>query len=896
MNGLLKLIGVRRREAPVAFLMTLYFFLAMASVSILKSLQNALYLGFVGFDWRLPGLYIVLAIVSGLGVLLYRRLASRHSRLTINLITLAALIATLILFYFALSYQTSWVYMAFYIWGGIFSVLVPTQGWLLSYELYTTREAKRLFAVLGTGGILGGAGGGYYAYFAADWGAPEGILIQICFVLLIMQGVLLALRRRRSPAAPNPARGSASSDGFLKTILGSQYLSHLAAVVLLSAATTTIIDLLYKWVLEERFEGDPDQITRFFGSLLGTMFIISALVQLLGTSRILRAFGVGVALLVLPAAVATGSLALIVFAASFWPVVGLKILDGCLRSSLQKTSVEMLYIPISSERATIAKGGIDLVAFRIGDALGASLFLLVSSLLMAFPWLGGVAVLVAALLWFAATRRMAREYLDKLRRSLEVRVSPPPRKMFRLHEAGAGEALLEALRSERSAKVHFALQQLMRSLSNGGAPALESSEMVYPRFQPTGEPPWLSSVEPLLGHQNREVAAAALHLLVSHQPKKYWKKIRVDCQGAEVPELLCLHYLDRYVKNPGHHLRPERVLEWAHRASPPQAVVLASLMGKMKDPMLMPVLKGWVASLRRPLARQALVSVGRHRDPADVDFLIQHLALRWSRNAARRALIAHGETALPRLVEVLKNEEEDLGVRREIPPILAALGTPAAQEELVAALYIYDPVIAFRSLKSLNKIRTKADLRFGEDSFLPLLQIWAREHYELTNLNRLLGQCRESEERLLRKAVRERIGWGVEKIFRGLELFLPPGDAYFSYLGFTSDDKVLRENAIELIDIRIKGELRQTLIPIFTARNSKEMQQHGQRIFGLSSEYEKVFSDALFTADPWLKCCIIAAVRSKNSDALKARVEQSLEDFHPLVRETAQWALRTWAA
>jgi len=34
--------------------MTLYFFLAMGCASVVRALQNALYLGNIGFDWRLP--------------------------------------------------------------------------------------------------------------------------------------------------------------------------------------------------------------------------------------------------------------------------------------------------------------------------------------------------------------------------------------------------------------------------------------------------------------------------------------------------------------------------------------------------------------------------------------------------------------------------------------------------------------------------------------------------------------------------------------------------------------------------------------------------------------------------------------------------------------------------
>ena len=43
----------------------------------------------------------------------------------------------------------------FYIWVGILGVLAPTQVWTLANYLLTTREAKRVFGLVGAGGITG---------------------------------------------------------------------------------------------------------------------------------------------------------------------------------------------------------------------------------------------------------------------------------------------------------------------------------------------------------------------------------------------------------------------------------------------------------------------------------------------------------------------------------------------------------------------------------------------------------------------------------------------------------------------------------------------------------------------------------------------------------------------
>ena len=54
LQRVLDFLRLQAPELPLAFLMTLYFFLAMGCASVVRALQNALYLGNIGFDWRLP--------------------------------------------------------------------------------------------------------------------------------------------------------------------------------------------------------------------------------------------------------------------------------------------------------------------------------------------------------------------------------------------------------------------------------------------------------------------------------------------------------------------------------------------------------------------------------------------------------------------------------------------------------------------------------------------------------------------------------------------------------------------------------------------------------------------------------------------------------------------------
>jgi hypothetical protein len=63
--------------------------------------------------------------------------------------------------YVAHYYKPAWLYPAFYIWVGIYGVLAPAQAWTLANHALTTREAKRLFGLVGSGAISGFIFGGF---------------------------------------------------------------------------------------------------------------------------------------------------------------------------------------------------------------------------------------------------------------------------------------------------------------------------------------------------------------------------------------------------------------------------------------------------------------------------------------------------------------------------------------------------------------------------------------------------------------------------------------------------------------------------------------------------------------------------------------------------------------
>jgi AAA family ATP:ADP antiporter len=673
-------------------------------------------------------------------------------------------------------------------------------------------------------------------------------------------------------------------------------------LVFVTGLISTLVDLQYKWVLDERFADSEVDIIRFCGALLGTSYLISALVQILATGQILRKFGLRVALAILPAGMVAGSLG-IIFTASFWSVVLAKAIEGSLRSSIEQTSTELLYVPIASRQTIAIKSFMELVVFRFGDGLGAALFLGVLALVETPVTLVGALLLIIVLTWLYVTGHVGEEYVNVLRRSLEVRGPRTVQRALELNEAVAESSLVKALGSPHPRKVRFAIEQLeMRSMETDLGEMVSGdfsgdlfSMQVAPIYQSKTEPPrWLEAVEKLVEHPDHRVAATALHLMIGFEVHGYKEQLQEQLQSASVPAMRYLFYLERHAYSTEKLLDPRNVMAWCEKASPAQAISLAYVLGNMRNRRYLPVLRSWLAAPNLRLRRAAIRAIGRQKAPEDVSTLVQHLANNWSRSAAKRALREYGDAIVPQLSSAIQDPRTEIGIKRELPNILTRINTPSSRNALLAALYSHDSIVSYRALKGLNRLRSLGGLSFDEGSFIPLLQIWAKEYYGLLNVDLLLHTSQAGAVRLLQKAIKERLNWSIEKIFRGLDLFLPRGDAYFSYLGFTSPQQDLKETAIELVDSRVRGELRQTLLPIFAELHRSQVVAKGREIFKLPDTRETALSELFFHGDPWLKCCTIGAVAADRMGNLKQLVQQAREDINPMVRETARWALAEW--
>src|SRR6266850_1613312 len=330
---------------------------------------------------QLPYADIASAVLVGIVVVGYVRLGQLTSLRNL-LVGSQFFFATNCVLFWALAryYHPAWLYPAFYVWVGLFGVLAPTQVWTLANYLLTTREAKRIFGMVGGGAILGAIFAGFLSKTVAK------------------------------------AIGQRDLQGSMRLVLSSPYLRAIAAVICLASFVTTLTGWQFKAVAKQ-FLVNKDALAILFGNFYLYAGILGLLFQLLLTTRVLRRFGIGTMLFVLPTAVMVGSAGLLIWG-TLASAIALKGSDQVLRYSLDKSAVELLYLPLPHSLKLRAKWFIDTVIWRLGDGLaGVTVLIFATYLHVAARRISWIALLLVGV-WFVAVSVGGKQYIAALKESI----------------------------------------------------------------------------------------------------------------------------------------------------------------------------------------------------------------------------------------------------------------------------------------------------------------------------------------------------------------------------------------------------------------------------------------------------------------------------------------------
>ncbi len=422
-------------EAFSAVLLTLNIYLLLMAYYIIKPVREALIIGGQGADIK-SYLSAAIAVLLIFVVKGFSAVASRFPRQKLITWVTVFFISNLVFFYVLSlgSVTSATMGIVFFVWVGIFNVMVVAQFWGFANDVYTPEAGKRLFPLVAFGATFGAFSGSTIAGWLVE---PLGL-----YQLMLVAGGILAVCigltwiihlheiKRASPSGPSgpdtpqtlreeKERPLDKSGGF-QLVFKKKYLLYIALfVLLLNFINTNGEFILGKYVEETAHElvaagkagglSVEEHIGRFYANFMKYFNLLAMLVQLFLVSRLFRWIGVRGALFVLPV-VALGGYSFIAVGASLMLVFWVKVMENGTDYSLMNTTRHALYLITTREEKYKAKAATDTFFHRAGDVLSAGLVFLGINYL-AFRTGGFAAVNVALIIiWIFIALFIAREH------------------------------------------------------------------------------------------------------------------------------------------------------------------------------------------------------------------------------------------------------------------------------------------------------------------------------------------------------------------------------------------------------------------------------------------------------------------------------------------------------
>jgi len=913
-------LNVKREELAPAALLFLYLFFAIGSYIMGQSVGDALFLS--AFPAYLPHGIIATAAMVGIFTSVYIRLSHRVrlERLVTGCLLFFA--AGFAIFWWLTRFSGPWVYPLLFIWVYTMGALAPTMGWTLANHSLTTRQARRVFGLIGAGGILGAPCAGFLTAALTRQAhlKPETLLLVITLGLVFCALCVKMLFRQRTERLAEANWVASSAGGTPKTLFevwsyirASRYLLLITALVTIGCCATTVVGYQFKMIARQSFAGDKVALAAFFGTFNGWVGISSFFLQILLTGRLLRSLGIRVTLFLMPAIFLGGSLG-VLLAPVLLSAAVLRGSQGLLRYSVDKSTTELLYLPVTPPALKgQIKSFIDGFVWRMADGIGGIALLLFANPLNFGP--GRMSILNFVFLggWITVAYGVRREYLTVLRSAIEHRTLDPEKTTAGMLDATTADVLAHSLEHGGEQQVLYGLSlfelgreplwhpALRKLLEHPSAAVRQRALHLLTETKHHGLGP---QVERMLGDESLEVRAEALHYLVTHEHKDPMLLLHT---ASDVPEHCLQSVAVVHLAQMGDAdclAAASHILQEMLTASGPEALVsrreAARALGNIPGPREFHVkLSGLLDDPSPEVAERALLSAGRVRMNELLPKIVDKLGEPRLLGPARAALIQYGDAAVTTLRERLNDAAVCAPVRGQIPRVLARIGTAASAAALSGSLIQSDPEVRHEVIKALNQLRarhpnlitTTADIPHMLDyellAYYRSFQILAA--LEMPNGNAATQAAKSNH--LVIQAVRERMEQEFERVFRLLGLVYPSADVYNAYLSLISRRPQQQANALEVLEHLLAPDLYRRLAAVADPESTNEHRlAQARRLCQTSVESgREALRILLHSGDGWLCACALHTIGHAQMRELETEV-RALSHDESLLHSTWTWA------
>ena len=911
---------VRPGEAGTALMMFAYAFLAMTSYNIIQPLTRSKLINNLGAE-NIPWVTLGAGFIIGVLMLGYTRFYSLLPKRWALPITQACMALVMLAFWTLFRTRPGWaegVSVGFYIWGLILGVLVVSQFWTLANGIYDPRQAKRLFGFIGAGVMIGGMTGAGLTSFLIESVGANTLLLWSALTLIACSVLVSAILGKESTASEIAPSIGGTEKGVtlsraIQLLRQSKQVQLIALVIGFGSIGAALIEQQLNMAVDGLAE---DTIGRILALVRLSVSVAALVIQVWVTPRVHQYLGVGFALLMLPTSVGMTAIG-ITLTGGLWAAAIARTTDQALRYSVDKTTREVLFLPLPSELRQEVKPLVDVTVDRVSRGLGAILLLILIKpwgLQLEWQQLSYVS-LALIVLWYVNSLRAKREYLTAFRQSLE-RHDVQPAGLRLDADLSTVETLMEELASPHESRVLYAIE-ILESLDKRNliTPLLlyHPSAAVRTRalqalagLKPEIVEQWLPSIQRMIADESPEVRAAAISALVNVRQEQVTDLLRPFLQDPEAriatTAAVVLAHSGRESDVAASEEVLSRLASDTHESKAAARKDVAAAVRQIADPRFRPMLIPLVYDSNPDVAAEAMHSVRTlgASDHLFVPTLVSLLRNRTLKSSARETLVGYGEGVLDALAYVLRDQDEDIWVRRHLPATIARIPVQKSVDILIEALTEGDGFLRYKVVESLEKLRRDGpDLVFPREPIETFALKEGLRYYDYLTLHyNLFEQAKLSKESLLAVVLQEKMTRSVNRVYLLLGLIYPWREIAAARYAIEHGDGRARASAIEYVDNILSGPIRKRVMPILENLPIDEKVRHANLALKTRPrEVEETLLQLINDPDEIVAAAAIDLVEELKVWTLADDVEfvlahRDVKDWY--VFEAASWALAAY--
>jgi CRP-like cAMP-binding protein/ATP/ADP translocase len=832
----------------------LLFFINSGSI-VLNNFAETAFLKRYGVEY-LPVITVINAVVT---FILINSLGNvltmvRGDRMVFRTMIVCGVLVGLLRFVVPLGFDI--LYPLLYVIKTQFTVLLAFLFWNLASELFSTRQSKRLFPLITSGGIIGGIAGSFATPILARMVSADNLLL--LFALLAFAGALSVRSMGdqvsgvvKSEKIEKPQRPTMRGEfGKVVPLIRKSTLAQvLLLLTLLPNIVIPIMNYQFSFVVDQTFSTEAGMLG-FYSYFRGAQNLI-ALVLSLFVGRIYGHFGLPMALMFHPL---NYLIAFSAYLAQFniFSAVYAGVSVGVIRRTINNPATSALYGLLVPKDRTALRAFLRGTVVRIGILTGSGLLWV--GIKFMHPRYLSIMAASFVLVWLAGTLLLKKRYsqivLNLIRGELPDFYNLQEKELHALFKGVDVEPMLLQRFSGSSGEEAVWYADSLRSIKSSELDAAILEKL--PRAD--------------------DATRIALLPYLSAQAGRPAFDVFITFADPEKPELMIA--LSRTVKRVLTEIPEDVERETFEMAQLPE--VKACFLGWMRkgDPeRYSAIVAGWLTSDNLPERRAGVLATGEggriedvgtlqsllenESDPLILELTLLALSRLKVSNLVDqvRPLIDH-ENELVRLAAVIALLPDSVP---SVQVLIKALGDPSGlvrsqaiqqldgidyslQDVLVAALGSQSRRVRDGLFQVIRNLEVKdADVfRFCRNQLKIACEdfIWIE----------LLGKAPKSDARdLLTRHLDEKRERRVENVVRGLAVRDATGQLGVVLRGLHSAGERERADSLEALDSLLDRSISRILVPMIENNSKADLLSAGSRYLGLSLSPSREYSQELDT-------------------------------------------------